>query len=84
MRTFDKWDRYDHDSDGNFNEADGYLDHFQIVHSGGDQADGDPIQGEDAIWSHRSYAFVTGAGLDGPPAEPARRYPDRRHRHLDR
>ena len=37
--------------DGNFNEPDGYIDHFQIVHAGGDQADGDPWQGEDAIWS---------------------------------
>ncbi len=56
MQTFDVWDRYDHDGDGDFNEPDGYLDHFQIVHSGGDQADGDPIYGEDAIWSHRWYA----------------------------
>ena len=43
--------------DGNFNEPDGYIDHFQIVHAGGDQADGDPHQGEDAIWSHRWKAF---------------------------
>ena len=40
---FDHWDRYDFDGDGNFNEPDGYIDHFQIVHAGGDQADGDPI-----------------------------------------
>ena len=39
---FDQWDRYDYDDDGNFNEPDGYIDHFQIVHAGGDQADGDP------------------------------------------
>ncbi len=38
-------------------EKDGYIDHFQVVHSGGDQADGDPYQGEDAIWSHRWYAY---------------------------
>ena len=42
LATFDKWDRYDYDTDGNFNEPDGYIDHFQIVHAGGDQADGDP------------------------------------------
>ena len=66
MRSFDKWDRYDFDGDGNFNESDGYLDHFQIVHSGGDQADGDPIMGEDAIWSHRWFAFGTSAGQTGP------------------
>ncbi|WP_203714562.1 immune inhibitor A domain-containing protein [Asanoa siamensis] len=63
LKSFDEWDRYDHDGDGNFNESDGYIDHFQIVHSGGDQADGDPHQGEDAIWSHRWAAFQgTGQG----------------------
>lgn len=67
LKTFDQWDRYDYDGDGNFNEPDGYLDHFQIVHAGGDQADGDPQQGEDAIWSHRWYAYYTGQGRSGPP-----------------
>ena len=66
MQSFDVWDRYDYDGDGNFNEPDGYIDHFQIVHAGGDQADGDPIFGEDAIWSHRWYAFKTSA-IGGPP-----------------
>lgn len=66
MKSFDQYDRYDFDGDGNFNESDGYIDHFQIVHSGGDQADGDPWQGEDAIWSHRWYAYVTDAGRTGP------------------
>ncbi|MEO5832708.1 MAG: immune inhibitor A domain-containing protein [Nakamurella sp.] len=66
MASFDQWDRYDYDGDGNFNEPDGYIDHFQIVHAGGDQADGDPNQGEDAIWSHRWYAFSTGVGTSGP------------------
>jgi immune inhibitor A len=64
LAEFDQWDRYDIDSDGNFNERDGYIDHFQIVHSGGDQADGDPWQGEDAIWSHR-WAVFQGTG-EGP------------------
>ena len=45
LASFDQWDRYDFDGDGNFNEPDGYIDHFQIVHAGGDQADGDPIPG---------------------------------------
>ena len=36
-------DRYDIDGDGNFNEPDGFIDHFQIVHAGGDEAAGDPI-----------------------------------------
>ncbi|GAA4171454.1 immune inhibitor A [Phytohabitans flavus] len=70
VKSFDQWDRYDHDGDGNFNESDGYIDHFQIVHSGGDEADGDPWQGEDAIWSHRWYAFVDQAGITGPATNP--------------
>ncbi|MFI5916342.1 immune inhibitor A domain-containing protein [Dactylosporangium sp. NPDC051541] len=57
LASYDQWDRNDYDNDGDFNEPDGYIDHFQIVHAGGDQADGDPIFGEDAIWSHRSKAF---------------------------
>jgi len=58
IAKFDKWDRFDIDGDGNFNEPDGYIDHLQIVHAGGDQADSDPYQGEDAIWSHRWRAFL--------------------------
>ncbi|GAB2577267.1 immune inhibitor A domain-containing protein [Microlunatus antarcticus] len=68
LAEFDQQDRYDYDGDGNFNEPDGYIDHFQVVHSGGDEADGDPIQGEDAIWSHRWYAYGTDAGTTGPSA----------------
>ncbi|MGI8457604.1 MAG: immune inhibitor A domain-containing protein [Propionibacteriaceae bacterium] len=70
LKGFDQWDRYDYDGDGNFNEPDGYLDHFQVVHSGGDQADGDPNQGEDAIWSHRWYAYSNLAGQTGPSTNP--------------
>ena len=64
LREYDVWDRNDFDADGNFNEPDGYIDHFQIVHAGGDQADRDPWQGEDAVWSHRWKAFQ-GSG-EGP------------------
>ena len=66
LKSFDQYDRYDFDGDGDFNEPDGYLDHFQIVHAGGDQADGDPYQGEDALWSHRWYAYGTDQGKTGP------------------
>jgi immune inhibitor A len=66
LKTFDEWDRYDYDGDGNFDEPDGYIDHFQIVHAGGDQAAGDPQQGSDAIWSHRWYAQLTPVGAGGP------------------
>ena len=66
LASYDEWDRNDYDADGNFNEPDGYIDHFQIVHAGGDQADGDPFQGEDAVWSHRWKAFQgTGEGPTG-------------------
>jgi immune inhibitor A len=68
LASYDVWDRNDYDGDGDFNERDGYIDHFQIVHSGGDQADGDPWQGEDAIWSHRWKAFQ-GTG-QGPAFNP--------------
>ncbi|AHI00641.1 immune inhibitor A domain-containing protein [Kutzneria albida] len=57
LASFDQWDRNDYNGNGNFNEPDGYIDHFQIVHAGGDQADGDPIYGEDAVWSHRGFAY---------------------------
>ncbi len=67
LKTFDEWDRYDLDGDGNFDEPDGFIDHFQIVHAGGDQAAGDPQQGTDAIWSHRWYAAVSGGGPGGLP-----------------
>jgi len=63
VAQYDIRDRYDFDGDGNFDEPDGYIDRFQIIHAGGDQADGDPLYGEDAIWSHRWKAFQnTGQG----------------------
>lgn len=70
LKTFDEWDRYDADGDGNFNEPDGYIDHFQVVHAGGDEADGDDQQGEDAIWSHRWYVQTTPIGTGGPSGNP--------------
>ncbi len=71
LATFDVWDRFDFDRDGDFNESDGYIDHFQIVHAGGDQADGDPVYGEDAIWSHRWAAFQnTTTGPTLPDSTP--------------
>ena len=63
LSQFDKWDRYDHDNDGEFNEADGYIDHFQAVHAGeGEEAGASP----DAIWSHRWYVNGTDYGQTGP------------------
>lgn len=65
LATFDVWDRYDHDSDGDFDEPDGYIDHFQIVHAGQGEETGGGAQGSNAIWSHRWYAFYSGGGHGG-------------------
>jgi immune inhibitor A len=66
LAKFDVWDRYDYDGDGNFNEPDGYIDHFQSVHAGEGEETGGGAQGTDAIWSHRWYAFQGDAGKTGP------------------
>ncbi|CAL2065410.1 putative secreted protease [Streptomyces murinus] len=68
LAKYDQWDRYDYDGDGNFNEPDGYIDHFQLVHAGEDESAGGGAQGTDAIWAHRWYAFGTDAGATGPDA----------------
>ena len=65
LDTFDLQDRYDADGDGNYEEPDGFIDHFQIVHAGGDQAAGDPTYGSDAIWSHRWYSNLQAGGPSG-------------------
>jgi immune inhibitor A len=66
LSQFDVWDRYDYDSDGNFNEPDGYIDHFQAVHAGEGEETGGGALGSNAIWSHRWYAFYNYIGLTGP------------------
>ena len=66
LAQFDKVDRYDYDGDGDFNEPDGYIDHFQAIHAGEGEEAGGGAQGADAIWSHRWYAYSTSAGSAGP------------------
>ncbi|HUQ44364.1 MAG TPA: immune inhibitor A domain-containing protein [Candidatus Limnocylindria bacterium] len=66
LATFDVWDRYDYDGDGDFNEPDGYIDHFQSVHAGEGEETGGGAQGTDAIWSHRWYNQLTCIGCGGP------------------
>ena len=67
LSQFDTWDRYDYDGDGNFDEPDGYIDHFQSVHSGeGEEAGGGALGGA-AIWSHRWYAAYHLIGSVGSP-----------------
>src|SRR5215210_583656 len=56
LAQLDKIDRYDCDGDGNFNEPDGYVDHFAIGHAGQGEEEGGGAQGGDSIWSHSWYA----------------------------
>ncbi|MFS3127006.1 immune inhibitor A domain-containing protein [Nocardioides sp. Bht2] len=65
LNSFDVWDRYDHDGDGDYNEPDGYIDHFQAVHAGIGEEAGGPTS---AIWSHRWAANQ--AGSNGPSGAP--------------
>ena len=66
LSQFDVWDRYDYDSDGNFNEPDGYIDTFQSVHAGEGNEAGGGIIGDNAIWSHSWYAYSNLIGTAGP------------------
>ncbi len=66
LRANDVWDRYDYDGDGDFNEPDGYIDHFQLIHAGVGEETGGGEYGSDAIWSHRWYVNVTDQGNTGP------------------
>ena len=71
LASFDVWDRYNLDGDTNFNEPDGYIDHFQSVHAGEGQEVGGGALGSDAIWSHRWYA---GSLVRRAPTVRLRRY----------
>jgi immune inhibitor A len=66
LAQFDVWDRYDADNDGNFDEPDGYIDHFQAIHAGEGEEAGGGTLGADAIWSHRWYVNATDYGQTGP------------------
>jgi immune inhibitor A len=66
LSRFDVWDRYDYDGDGNYDEPDGYIDHFQSVHAGEGEEAGGGALGAQAIWSHRWYARYNLIGADGP------------------
>lgn len=50
LQQFDQWDRDDDNKNGNCNEPDGSIDHFQAVHAGEGEEAGAPAW---AIWSHR-------------------------------
>jgi immune inhibitor A len=63
LSQFDVWDRYDYDSDGNFDEPDGYIDTFQSVHAGLGEEEGGAAT---TIWSHSWYAHYELEGTAGP------------------
>ncbi|MFI5841389.1 immune inhibitor A domain-containing protein [Catenuloplanes sp. NPDC051500] len=66
LAKYDVWDRYDVDGDGDFNEPDGYIDHFQAIHAGEGEEAGGGDEGADAIWSHRGYTYQGDYGQTGP------------------
>ncbi|MFD1079145.1 M6 family metalloprotease domain-containing protein, partial [Longispora fulva] len=59
-------DPYDYDHDGNFNEPDGYIDNYEVVHAGVDQTWGGGAQGAGALWAHRWFAYWPARGSAGP------------------
>ncbi|MHB1476429.1 MAG: immune inhibitor A domain-containing protein [Coriobacteriia bacterium] len=69
LASFDTHDRYDWDGDGVFDEPDGYIDHFQSLHSGDGEEAGGGILGDEAIWSHSWYAYYDLIGITGPSEE---------------
>ncbi len=66
LSQLDQRDRYDYDGDGDFNEADGYIDAVQFIHSGEGEEAGGGALGESAIWSHSWYAYSNLMGTTGP------------------
>jgi len=66
LSQFDKWDRYDYNGNGNFDEPDGYIDTFQSVHPGeGNEAGGGAL-GDCSIWSHSWFVYPDVTGTVGP------------------
>lgn len=66
LARFDQWDRYDWDGDGDFNEPDGYIDHFQSLHAGEGEEAGGGVLGDEAIWSHSWYVNFADITKTGP------------------
>jgi immune inhibitor A len=66
LSKLDVLDRYDYDGDGEFNEPDGYIDHFQALHAGEGEEAGGGALGDEAIWSHSWYANYADIEKTGP------------------
>ncbi|MBM7071988.1 immune inhibitor A [Shewanella sp. 202IG2-18] len=53
LQSYDIEDPLDFDNDGDFNEADGVIDHIMLFHSSIGEESGGGVLGTDALWSHR-------------------------------
>jgi len=67
LAQYDIEDPYDLDGDGDYDEADGIIDHVMLFHSSIGQEAGGGVLGDDAIWSHRYYvdANLNGYAIPG-------------------
>ncbi|MGI2175119.1 immune inhibitor A domain-containing protein [Shewanella ulleungensis] len=66
LNSYDIEDPYDLDGDGNYDEADGIIDHVMLFHSSIGEEAGGGILGDDAIWSHRYYVDSATNGYSIP------------------
>ena len=66
LAQFDVWDRNDFDNDGNFDEADGYIDHFQAVHAGEGEEAGGGARARTRSGRTAGTSTPTDYGLTGP------------------
>ena len=73
------WDRYDYDGDGNFNEPDGYIDHFQSVHAGEGEETGGGAQGDERHLEPPLVRLLHQHRRHRSGVQQAGRRPDRQH-----
>ena len=78
LSQFDVWDRYDYDGDGNFDEPDGYIDHFQSVHAGEGEETGGGAQGSGRHLEPSLVRLLQHHRCDRPGVQPVGRPADRR------
>jgi immune inhibitor A len=62
LDSYDIEDPFDIDGDGNYDEADGIIDHVMLFHSSIGEEAGGGVLGADAIWSHRFYVDLNTNG----------------------
>ncbi|AZG71536.1 immune inhibitor A domain-containing protein [Shewanella livingstonensis] len=55
LASYDIEDPFDIDGDGNYDEADGIIDHVMLFHSSIGEEAGGGVLADEAIWSHRFY-----------------------------